>query len=473
MTSLVPVILCGGAGSRLWPLSREATPKPFMKLADGETLLQKTYARALQLGDVAGLVTVTHQDYQFLVQTEVKKLDEVKAHPVLLEPVSRNTAAAIAMAAFYVADTFGPEAVMLVMPSDHMIEQGQVFAAAVEAALPLCAQGQLVTFGVVPERPETGFGYIQQGEKIAGSRGYKVQQFVEKPDLATAQQYLASGDYLWNTGIFAWRAQDILAALKMHTPKLYDAAAACWQKTARGEVMKFDGAAFKDIPNISIDYAVMERAGNVATIPAHFAWNDIGSWSSLGDLTEADAQGNRVQGEVLLHDVEDSYIHSTQRLVAAIGLKNIVIAETPDAILVADKSRSQDVKHVYQKLKDAGHEAHRFHTTVHRPWGTFTNLAEASGFKVKRIMVNPGAALSLQMHHKRSEHWVVVSGTAKVINGDKTLLLGPNESTFIPVEHKHSLENPGEEPLVLIEVQIGTYLGEDDIVRFSDRYGRA
>lgn len=470
MTALVPVILCGGAGSRLWPLSREATPKPFMLLADGETLLQKTYARALQLDGVAGLVTVTHQDYQFLVQTEVKKLHEVK-HPVLLEPVSRNTAAAIAMAAFYVRDDFGVDTVMLVMPSDHIIEGLAAFQAAVAAALPLCTAGNLVTFGVVPEQPETGFGYIQQGEKIGD--GYRVQRFVEKPDLNTAQQYLSEGGYLWNAGIFAWRAQDILAALKQHTPKLYEAAEACWQQAKTGGSVKLDETLFKEIPNISIDYAVMERAENVATIPARFEWNDIGSWSSLGDLTAADAQGNRVQGEVLLHDVQDSYIHSTQRLVAAIGLKNIVIAETPDAILVADKSRSQDVKHVYQKLKDAGHEAHRFHTTVHRPWGTFTNLAEAPGFKVKRIVVNPGAALSLQMHHQRSEHWVVVSGQAKVINGEKTLLLGPNESTFIPVEHKHSLENPGEEPLVLIEVQIGVYLGEDDIVRFSDRYGRA
>lgn len=467
---LVPVILCGGAGSRLWPLSREATPKPFMQLFDGETLLQKTYNRALGLPEVAGVVTVTHKDYQFLVRTELKKLGEDTPQHVLLEPVSRNTAAAIAMAAFYVQQQYGETAVMLVMPSDHMIEGVSAFKTAVAAAMPLCAQGQLVTFGVMPERPETGFGYLKQGEKIDGSCGYRVGHFAEKPDLATAQQYLAEGDYLWNAGIFAWQSKDILAALKQYTPKLFESAEICWKQVNRGT--HFDEEMFRQIPSIAIDYAVMEQAKNVAMIPANFGWNDIGSWNSLGDLTAPDAQGNRVQGEALLHDVTNTYIHSTQRLVAAVGLNNLVIAETPDAILVADKNRSQDVKHIYQKLKDAGHEAHRFHTTVHRPWGTFTNLAESPGFKVKRIVVNPGAALSVQLHHKRSEHWVVVSGTAKVLNGDKTLILGPNESTFIPVEHKHSLENPGEEPLVLIEVQIGSYLGEDDIVRFSDRYGR-
>ena len=308
---LVPVILCGGAGSRLWPLSREATPKPFMMLADGETLLQKTYARALQLPQVGGVVTVTHKDYQFLVRTELKKLGEDKPQHVLLEPVSRNTAAAIAMAAFAVQQQYGNMAVMLVMPSDHMIDDMAAFGAAVQSALPLCALGKLVTFGLVPERPETGFGYIQQGDAIAGTGGFEVQRFVEKPDLDTAQQYLNDGGYLWNAGIFAWRVQDILTALKQYTPKLFESAEACWQVAKPGAIITFDEILFKDIPSISIDYAVMEQAQNVATIPARFAWNDIGSWSSLGDLTAPDAQGNRVQGEALLHDVTNTYIHST------------------------------------------------------------------------------------------------------------------------------------------------------------------
>lgn len=469
---LIPVILCGGAGSRLWPLSREATPKPFMPLAGGETLLQKTYTRALRLPEVAGLMTVTHQNYKFLVQDEARKCPTSLPHDVLYEPVSRNTAAAIAMAAFAVQKRFGGGAIMLVMPSDHMVDPQAVFNEAVLAAVPLCDQGYLVTFGVVPTQPNTGFGYIQQGNALPHSVGTEVRRFVEKPDLSTAQQYLAEGGYLWNSGIFAWRAVDILAALQTHTPKLYNAALACWQRSIITGNGLLDEALFKEIPSISIDFAVMEQARNVATIPVQFTWSDVGSWRDLGNLIAPDAQGNNIQGEVLLHDVTNSYIHSTQRLVAVIGLDNIVVAETPDAILVADKNRAQDVKHVYQKLKDADHESHRFHTTVYRPWGAFTNLAEASGFKVKRIVVNPGAALSVQLHHKRSEHWVVVSGTAKVLNGDKILVLGPNESTFIPVGHKHSLENPGEEPLELIEVQIGLYLGEDDIVRFSDRYGR-
>jgi mannose-1-phosphate guanylyltransferase len=334
----------------------------------------------------------------------------------------------------------------------------------------LAAQGKLVTFGIQPDAPETGFGYIE-------ADGNAVKRFVEKPDLKTAQEYVASGHYLWNSGMFCFQAGVMLREMEQHCPTILAATRACITQSsgaegARYSQLSLDAALFKQVPDDSIDYAVMEKSHNVAVVPCSIGWSDIGSWTALGDLTAADTQGNRIEGEVILHDVSNCYIQSNQRIVGAVGVQDLIIIDTPDAVLVADRNHAQDVKHLYTRLKAAGHEAHKLHTTVHRPWGTYTVLEEGSKFKIKRIEVKCGASLSLQMHHHRSEHWIVVSGMARVVNGQQELFVNTNESTYIPAGHKHRLENPGILPLVMIEVQSGEYLGEDDIVRFEDVYGR-
>ncbi|MBL8541461.1 MAG: mannose-1-phosphate guanylyltransferase/mannose-6-phosphate isomerase [Betaproteobacteria bacterium] len=476
---MIPVILSGGAGTRLWPVSREGHPKPFMKLPDGQSLLQKTFRRATALAADADLVIVTNRDYYFMSRDEfaAAKLGPVNRLQFLLEPFGRNTGPAVALAAMYVRERYGPESELLVLPADHLIADEAAFAQAVREAERLAQSGHLVTFGIQPDAAETGFGYIECGPAIKGSTGAKVVRFVEKPSVEKAEEYLASGRYLWNGGMFCFRADRILQEFEQHAPEVVERAADCWadaleKLSANPGMLDFDPTLFEAMPDISIDYAVMEKSERVAVIPGRFGWNDIGSWSAVSSLVEADSDNNRVIGDALVVDSKNTFVKSEDRLVAAVGVDNLIIIETPDAVLVADVSHAQEVKKVATQLKASGHESYRLHRTVARPWGTYTVLETGPRFKIKRIAVKPGASLSLQMHHHRSEHWVVVSGMAKVVNGDEELLVNTNESTYIAPGHKHRLENPGILELVMIEVQSGDYLGEDDIVRFSDQYGR-
>lgn len=466
---MIAVILSGGAGTRLWPASRESHPKPFMKLADGQTLIEKTYARAKALG--SDVLTVTNRDYYFMSRDELERVGV--SGGFLLEPFGRNTAPAIALAAKMVEATQGAESVMLVLAADHLIADQAGFASAVMEASKLAAQDYLVTFGIVPTAPETGFGYIERGEPLGS--GNKVARFVEKPDLATAQDYVTSGRYLWNSGMFCFKAGVFLAELAAHAPEVAQAVDACWaamQPLNNSQMAEIPAEFFKTAPDISIDYAVMEKSDRVAVVPGDFGWSDIGSWNAIRDLVEPDAGQNRALGEAIFVDSMNTFVQSEDRLVATVGINDLMIIDTADALLVAHPDKAQDVKKVVAQLKKEGHDAFKLHRTVARPWGTYTVLEEAPGFKIKRIEVKPGASLSLQMHHHRSEHWVVVNGTAKITNGDNEILIQANESTYIPAGQKHRLENPGIIPCVMIEVQCGAYLGEDDIVRFDDKYGR-
>lgn len=471
---LIPVILSGGAGTRLWPVSRQAYPKPFMRMGDGQTLLYKTLDRALAVADAGAVVTVTAQDHYFLSR------DEFARHPraastslrFLLEPAGRNTAPAIVLAALDIAARHGEDAQLLVLPADHLIRDLDAFAAAVAEAKNLAAQGYLVTFGVQPTHPETGFGYIHAAEKIGGGR--RIEAFVEKPDRATAEAYLAAGDYYWNSGMFCFSAKALIAAAAGSAPEVLKAARGCLAASNAGaEPLAFDKESFLSQPDISIDYAIMERAQRRAVVPAKFDWSDIGSWKSISELDEADARGNRVRGAAILIDSDDCYVQSdSQRMVAAVGVRDLVIVDSGDAVLVADRERAQSVRAVVDKLREERHGAATHHLTVHRPWGSYTVLEDAADCKVKRLTVKPGGILSLQMHHRRSEHWTVVDGIAKVRVGDTESLLQRNQSTYIPMGTLHRLENPGERDLHLIETQCGDYFGEDDIVRLEDVYGR-
>jgi mannose-1-phosphate guanylyltransferase/mannose-6-phosphate isomerase len=468
---LVPVILCGGVGSRLWPVSRDLHPKPFIRLADGQSLLQKAFLRAAALPGVEDILIITNRELLFKTKDEFREVNKAgQSTSFILEPFGRNTAAAIAAAALQVADTHGPDALMLVLAADHLIADQDAFANAVSAAMVLALHGKLVTFGIQPDAAETGYGYIE-------ADGSTVLRFVEKPSAEKALEYLESGRFLWNSGMFCFKAGIMLHAMEQHCPEILGATRACIARSRKADgkgytQLELDPDSFAQVPDNSIDYAVMEQSSQVAVVPCSIGWSDIGSWSALGDLSVPDGDGNRIEGEALLHDVRNCYIQSSKRIVGAIGIDNLIIVDTPDALLVVDKSRAQDVKHLYAKLKEQGHETHKHHLTVHRPWGTYTVLEEDPGFKIKRIEVKPGASLSLQMHHHRSEHWIVVAGMARVVNGDKELFVSVNESTYIPAGHKHRLENPGMLNLVMIEVQSGAYLGEDDIVRFEDTYGR-
>ncbi len=469
MQSIVSVVLSGGAGTRLWPASRESHPKPFMKLADGKTLIEKTYARAKTLG--SGVLTVTNRDYYFMSRDEQERVGV--SGGFLLEPFGRNTAPAIALAAKMIEATEGADAIMLVLAADHLIADQAGFASAVAAASKLAAQDYLVTFGIVPTAPETGFGYIERGEALGF--GNKVARFVEKPDLETAKGYVSSGKYLWNSGMFCFKAGVFLSELAKHAPEVAKVVDACWagmQPLNNSQMVEIPAELFKSAPDISIDYAVMEKSDKVAVVPGDFGWSDIGSWNAIRDLVEPDAGQNRALGEAIFVDSTNTFVQSEDRLVATVGINDLMIIDTADALLVAHPDKAQDVKKVVAQLKKDGHDAFKLHRTVARPWGTYTVLEEAPGFKIKRIEVKPGASLSLQMHHHRSEHWVVVNGTAKITNGDNEILIQANESTYIPAGQKHRLENPGIIPCVMIEVQCGAYLGEDDIVRFDDKYGR-
>ncbi|MCO8165010.1 mannose-1-phosphate guanylyltransferase/mannose-6-phosphate isomerase [Pseudomonas sp. 21LCFQ010] len=477
MSTLIPCIVAGGSGTRLWPVSREAMPKPFMRLPDGESLLQKTFNRATHLPGVERLLTVTNREVYFRTVDDYRPLNKQRAKlDFILEPAGRNTAPAIAAAALHVSALYGAQSQLLILPADHLIADVPAFEAAVARARELAEQGWLVTFGILPDKPETGFGYIEKGQALNGA-GYQVARFVEKPDAATAKAWVDGGLHLWNAGMFCLRVDVLLAELQAHAPDVLEAVQACLDKSTSKQgsnelQLELDAELFAQVPDISIDYALMERSAKVAVVPCQLGWSDIGSWQALRELTPADANGNQFNGETVLHDVHNCYIDSPKRLVGAVGLENLIIIDTPDALLVADGNRTQDVKLIAQQLKRQNHEAYRLHRTVTRPWGTYTVLEEGKRFKIKRIVVHPQASLSLQMHHHRSEHWIVVSGMATVTNGEREFMLDTNESTFIKPGHTHRLVNPGVIDLVMIEVQSGEYLGEDDIVRFTDIYGR-
>lgn len=476
---LIPVILSGGAGSRLWPISRRAWPKPFMRMSDGQSLLYKTLDRALGLPDVGAVLTVTSRDHFFLSRDEYLKHPQASADklPFLLEPMGRNTAPAVLLAALQMQHEHGSEAMLLILPSDHLISETEAFATDVSRAMALANQGHLVTFGIVPDRPETGFGYIRKGNALQ-STGFAVEAFVEKPDQATAQEYLASGEYLWNSGMFCFRAVDLIDAAARHCPDVLEAVRTC-HASGRDSMgaLEFSAESFAAQPDISLDYAVMERADNVAVIPASFDWNDIGSWKALSELDdgdEPDADGNRVQGQAVLLNSRNCYVHgSAGRMIAAVGVEELVIVDTPDAVLISDREHAQQVKQVVEQLKADKHPSASSHTTAYRPWGSYTILEDARDCKVKRLTVKPGGILSLQRHQRRSEHWTVVSGQAGVRVGDDEYTLERNQSCYIPMNTLHRLENRTDENLHLIEVQCGDYFGEDDIERLEDVYGRA
>lgn len=476
---IIPVILSGGAGTRLWPVSREDHPKPFMRLPDGQSLLLKTYLRAASL--IAGggeIVTVTNREHYFVSRDHFAEAKLSRYHArFLLESQGRNTAPAIAVTALALAAEHGDDAVLVVMAADHLINDLAAFNQATEHAVALARQGYLVTYGIRPTAPETGFGYIEAGDALDECSGCRVLRFVEKPDQATAQEYLESGRFLWNSGMFCFTAGTLINELELHAPELLELARTCTAQSASQDnpgvkVQELHGTSFAALPDISIDYALMERSKKVAVVPAAFDWSDIGSWTALRDLVKADSAQNRVQGDAIFIDSRNTYVQSQGRLVATVGVDDLIVVETADAVLVAHAARAQEVRQVAKRLKKENHQAYRLHRTVSRPWGTYTVLEEGPRFKIKRIVVKPGAALSLQMHHHRSEHWIVVQGMAKVVNGGESRLINTNESTFIPAGHQHRLENPGVIDLVMIEVQSGEYLGEDDIVRFEDQYGR-
>lgn len=482
--SLIPVILSGGSGSRLWPLSRLSFPKPFVSLPDGETLISKTYKRASTLTDVAAIYTITNRDYYFMSKDELSSTvlaNQNLPTSFILEPSGRNTAPAIAMAALKIRDDFGPDAKMLVLSADHLIDDHGLFDKTVTFASKLADEGRLVTFGMQPDRPETGYGYIEvSSEPLYGDEefeSYLIKQFVEKPSLDVAKAYIETDVFLWNSGMFCFRADAILDALKIHANNVYVAAISCYEKSLKSSdspnTLELLLDCFNEVPDISIDCAVMEKADEVVVIPSAFDWSDVGCWQSLGKMIEPDDSGNRIDGEAVLLDVSNTMIKSRDRIVAGVGLNDLVIVDTDDALLVSHIDRVQDVKRIVEQLKLEGNEAAITHSTVARPWGTYTVLGEGEGYKIKRIVVRTGASLSLQKHHHRSEHWVVVNGFAEVVNGEDEISLNENESTFIPAGNKHRLTNPGLTDLVMIEVQSGGYLGEDDIVRYEDVYGRS
>jgi mannose-1-phosphate guanylyltransferase/mannose-6-phosphate isomerase len=470
---LIPVILSGGVGARLWPVSREAYPKPFIRLADGQSLLQKTLARACAHVGASTVVTVTNQEYVYATRDEYRSVQGELDPVFLLEPCARNTAPAIALAALYAKQRWGPDAILLILPADHVVDPLPAFQAAVTTAQRLAAEGRIIVFGVKPTRAETAYGYIECGPAIDADAA-AVKRFVEKPAPALAEKFAASGTHLWNSGMFCFTARTLLDNLKQHAPELHAAAERCWASTPKqpGDAIRIDAESFAAVPAISLDYAVMEKASGVAVVRAGFAWSDVGSWNAVSELTPPDAEGNRTVGEAVMIESTDCYVQSADRVVAGVGVHGLLIIDTPDALLVADRNQAQQVRAVTERLKLAGHPAHKIHRTVTRPWGTYTVLEQGPGFKLKRIVVNPGAALSLQMHRRRSEHWVVIAGTAQVINGDREFSVQANESTFVPAGNRHRLVNPGREPLVIIEVQTGDYVEEDDIVRFDDVYGR-
>lgn len=466
---ILPVVIAGGAGSRLWPLSRDLMPKQFLKLDGDKTMLQATVLRLQGLDALPPLV-ICNEEHRFIAAEQLRQINQLD-HNVILEPVGRNTAPAIALAAM-TALKKGQDPLLLVLAADHIIADSQTFRQVVLQAAEFAAQDNLVTFGIVASGPETGYGYIKRGAEKSGA--YCMQQFVEKPDLATAQGYIGSGEYYWNSGMFIFKASVYLNELKQHRPDIFDA---CEQAMAEVDpdldFIRVNKDAFVACPDDSIDYAVMEKTAKAVVVPLSAGWSDVGSWSSLWDVSAKDENGSVHKGDVLSVSSKNNYVFAETGLVATVGLENIVVVQTKDAVLVASKDKVQDVKAIVQQLKAAGRTEHKIHREVYRPWGKYDSIDNGERYQVKRITVKPGEKLSIQMHHHRAEHWIVVSGTANVTVDGKDTLMSENHSIYIPLGAVHALENPGKIPLELIEVQSGSYLGEDDIVRFSDRYGRA
>ncbi|WP_025030840.1 mannose-1-phosphate guanylyltransferase/mannose-6-phosphate isomerase [Nitratireductor aquibiodomus] len=466
---LVPVIMAGGMGTRLWPVSREHYPKQFCALVGDTTMLQQTIGRLDGL-DCAPPLTVCNEEHRFLAAEQLRQAG-IENAPILLEPVGRNTAPAITLAALQ-AMAHGADPLLLVMPADHLIPDVPAFHRGVKEAKTLAQEGRLVTFGIVPTGPETGFGYIRRGEKI-GETGFEVSGFEEKPDLATAKSYLKDGGYDWNSGMFVFRASVYLDAMQTHAPAILDACRAAMAGVeSDAYFLRPERAAFEACPSDSIDYAVMEKTDRAAVVPLDAGWNDIGSWSAIWEAQDKDADGNALTGDVLQVASKNSIVSAQKRLVAIVGVEELVVVETADAVLVASRDAVQNVKEIVTQLRSAKRTEHMDHRRVYRPWGDYDSIDCGNRYQVKRITVKPGAKLSVQKHHHRSEHWVVVRGTARVLKGEETITLTENQSTYIPLGEIHALENPGKIPLELIEVQSGSYLGEDDIIRLEDRYGR-
>ncbi|MFC4313359.1 mannose-1-phosphate guanylyltransferase/mannose-6-phosphate isomerase [Steroidobacter flavus] len=475
---LIPVILSGGSGTRLWPLSRELYPKQLLPLVGKGTMLQETLARVTGVEGLGAPVVVCNENHRFLVAEQILEAG-IKSRAIVLEPVGRNTAPAVAVAAMAaVADLpqnkgAGSEndPLLLILPADHVIRDVTAFRAALEIGRKAASEGKLVTFGVVPNKPETGYGYIK---RVNGpGPAYAIDRFVEKPDLATAKAYVESKEYFWNSGMFLFRASTVLGELRELAPKIYEACAQAVTGAKRDlDFTRLPTKEFSACPSDSFDYAVMEKTKHGVVVPLDAGWSDVGSWSALHEAIPADSDGNVALGDVLTADSRGNYLHSTSRLVAAVGLQDHVVVETKDAVLVAPKNRVQDVKELVNQLKKQGRYETSLHREVFRPWGSYDSIDNGQRFQVKRLMVKPGATLSLQLHHHRAEHWIVVSGTARITRGEEIFLLEENQSTYIPLGVKHRIENPGKIPLHIIEVQSGGYLGEDDIVRFEDRYGR-
>ena len=470
MATITPVLLCGGVGSRLWPVSRQGRPKQYLNLIGETSMLQQTLTRIESLAQTSPII-VCNEEHRFLVAEQVRQLG-LTSPTIILEPEGKNTAPAIALAAL-AASVSDPEVNLLVLPADHYVGKPAALIDAIEKAAFASSQGKLVTFGLVPSRPETGYGYIKQGETLAPDVSV-LEQFVEKPDQPTAEGYIASRDYVWNSGMFMFTAARYLESLGEFQPEMADVCERAMAQAERDmDFIRPDAEVFATCASDSIDYAVMEHTPEGAVVSLDCGWSDIGAWSALWEAGDQDAAGNVTQGDVVLNKTQNSYVRSQSRLVTTTGVKDLVVVETADAVMVADRHSVQDVKDIVNLLKASDRTEADVHHRVFRPWGSYESLIVGDGFQVKRIVVNPGQQLSLQMHHHRAEHWVVVRGTAEVVNGDDTLLLKEDQSTYIPIGAKHRLTNPGEFPLELIEVQSGSYLGEDDIVRFEDVYGRS
>jgi len=470
LTLLVPVVLAGGVGSRLWPLSREFYPKQFIPLVDEElSMLQSTLTRLQGIDGLAPPIVVCNEAHRFLVAEQLRQIN-IENASIILEPEARNTAPAVTLAA-YEALAKDKDSTLLVLAADHLIKSVAQFHAAVEIGLQCAENGRLVTFGVKPDRPETGYGYIRCQQ--SGQDFHTIDEFVEKPDEATAQAYLDSGDYFWNSGMFMFRASTLLEELQQWAPDIQQTCENAFRTIHKDlDFHRISQESFEQCRSESIDNAVMEQTKNAVVVPLQSDWNDVGSWSAIWDVSDQDEQGNAVQGDVMLEAVNNSYVRSESRLIAALGVENLVVVETADAVLVADKAHVQDIKKLVEKLKKQKRPELQNHTEVYRPWGSYESIVVQPRFQVKRIVVNPGSSLSLQLHHHRAEHWVVVKGCGRVTRGNEVFQLNEDESTYIPIGMKHRLENPGIIPLEIIEVQSGSYLGEDDIVRFDDSYGR-
>ncbi len=467
--NIIPVILSGGSGTRMWPLSRSHYPKQFLPLVTEQSLLQDTVTRLPDTDDMAAPMVICNQDHRFMVAEQIQQLGKTPT-AILLEPFGRNTAPAVALAALSVTE---PDDILLILPADHVIADHGALGKAIEQAAQLASEGSLVTFGIVATGPETGYGYIQRGDNLADSEAYKVQNFVEKPDQETAEKYLASGDYYWNSGMFALRADVFLTELEKFQPDILTACRQAHQKAVQDlDFIRIDPESFGQCPSDSIDYAVMEKTDHAVVIPLDAGWNDVGSWSSLWEVSDKDESGNRIHGDVLTHDTHNSLLHAESRLLATIGIDDIVVVETDDAVMVASKDRVQDVKAIAERLRAEKRSEAEAHRKVYRPWGWYDSIDMGPRHQAKRISVNPGSKLSLQKHFHRAEHWVVIKGTAKITLDDEEFILSEDQSTYISIGTKHRLENVGKIPLEIIEVQTGSYLGEDDIVRYSDDYGR-